>query len=106
MTQLLQRYTNTPGTLGHVRQSDRRLARALYERGVSLELVDAALTIATARRTFRPLDTPPLAAIRSLDYFLPVIEELLDQPPNPSYVRYLADKLCEEGPPHDGTQTD
>lgn len=49
--------------------------------------------IAAARRTFRSAERPPLAPIRALHYFLPVIEELLEQPPAPDYVEYLAGRL-------------
>ena len=40
---VLDLYRRTPGTLGHARPEDRRLAGILYDRGVSLEQVDAAL---------------------------------------------------------------
>jgi hypothetical protein len=33
--------------------------------------------LAATRRLIRPVDSPPLAAIRSLAYFLPVIQEVL-----------------------------
>jgi hypothetical protein len=35
------------------------------------------LVLAAARRLIRPTDRPPLGTIRSLAYFLPVIEEVL-----------------------------
>jgi hypothetical protein len=31
--------------------------------------------------------------VRSLHYFLPVVEEVLEQPPDPGYLQYLAGKL-------------
>jgi hypothetical protein len=31
--------------------------------------------------------------VRTLYYFLPAIEEVVDQPPNPGYIDYLAGKL-------------
>lgn len=31
--------------------------------------------------------------MRTLYYFLPAIEEVVDQPPNPGYIDYLAGKL-------------
>lgn len=72
---------------------DRRCARVLYRRGIPLATVDAALLLATARRTFRSQDRPPLPPVRALHYFLPVIEELLDQPLEPGYASYLARRL-------------
>ena len=41
----------------------------------------------------RPADAPPLGTIRSLAYFLPVIEEVLGTRVNPDYFRYLRQKL-------------
>jgi len=36
------------------------------------------LVLAATRRLIRPTDAPPLGPIRSLAYFLPVIEEVLE----------------------------
>lgn len=68
---------------------DRRLSEQLFDRCVSLELIHAALLLATLRRSARPLDAPGLTPIRSLHYFVPVIDELLATPPDPDYVRYI-----------------
>ena len=45
------------------------------------------------RRLSRPSDLPPLPKIRSLAYFLPVIEELQQQPLPDGYLDYLRLKL-------------
>lgn len=90
---LLRQYLSLPGTPDRVRAADRRCARTLYQRGVSLATAEAALVVAAARRTLRSLERPPLAPIRALHYFLPVIEELLEQPLVPGYVQYLAGRL-------------
>ena len=45
------------------------------------------------RRLVRPAGAPPLGTIRSLAYFLPVIEEVLHLPVNPDYFRYLRQKI-------------
>jgi hypothetical protein len=90
---LLRQYLSLPGTPDRARPADRRCARALYRRGVSLATARAALTVAAARRTFRSPERPPLALIRALHYFLPVIDELLEQPIEPDYVAYLARRL-------------
>ena len=47
----------------------------------------------TLRRLLRPQDLPPLSPVRSLAYFLPVIEELLANPAPDSYLEYLRSKL-------------
>ncbi len=49
--------------------------------------------LAAARRLIRPADAPPLGTIRSLAYFLPAIEEVLDLRVSPDYFQYLRQKL-------------
>jgi len=94
---VLERYRRTPGTLGHARSEDRRLAGILYDRGVSLDQVEAALLLAAVRRTFRPKDAAPLNLIRSLYYILPLLDEVRLNPPDPGYLRYLRSKLDQQG---------
>jgi hypothetical protein len=88
-------YRSTPGTLGHVRTSDRRLARQLFDDGVHLDVVRAALILAASRRQLRPPDAPSLEPIRSLFYFRPVINEILRRPIDPLYLDYLERRLAE-----------
>ena len=75
--QVLEVYRHTPGTTGKVRGADRLVAAQLQQRGVPLKAVENALVLAMARRLLRPATGPPLATVRSLAYFLPVIEEVL-----------------------------
>ena len=49
--------------------------------------------LAATRRLIRPVDAPPLGTIRSLAYFLPVIEEVLELRVTPDYFQYLRSKL-------------
>ena len=90
---LLEAYRATPGTSGAVRRPDRLLAAQLYERGVSLEAVENALVLAATRRMIRPAGAAPLGSIRSLAYFSPVIEEVLQLPVSQEYFQYLRHKL-------------
>ena len=90
---VLECYRCAPGTTGYTRQSDRQLANHLYDRMVSASVVEAAIILATARRVLRPPDYPPLAPIRSLHYFLPVIEEITAAPLAPDYLDYLRGKI-------------
>jgi hypothetical protein len=90
---LIAAYCRTSGTLHRARPADRRLAAELHDRGVPLEIVASALLLATARRTLRPETAPPLEPVRSLHYYLPVIEELLARPPAAGFLRHLADTL-------------
>ena len=64
-----------------------------YQRGVPLEVVENAFVLAAARRLMRPADAPPLGTIRSLAYFPPVIEEVLQLRVSPEYFQYLRHKL-------------
>ena len=90
---LLDAYRATPGTCGSVRRTDRMLAAQLHERGVPIEAVENALVLAAARRLVRPAGAPPLNTIRSLAYFLPVIEEVLHLEVGPEYFQHVRNKL-------------
>lgn len=68
---------------------DRQLAEQLFDRGLELPTIEAAFLLAMARRTRRDPQAPTLPAIRSLAYFLPIIEEVLQQMPDPGYLDYL-----------------
>ena len=91
--QVLEAYRSTPGTAGVVRRADRLFAAQLYDRGVPLPAVENALILAAARRSARPADAPPLGTIRSLAYFAPVIEEVLQLKVGPEYFQHLRNKL-------------
>jgi len=97
--QVLEAYRKTPGKMGTVRRADRLLAAQLYHRGLSVKVVENALVLAATRRLIRPTDAPPLGTIRSLAYFLPVIEEVLSSHVNPEYFEYLRYKLARTAPP-------
>jgi hypothetical protein len=90
---LLEVYRSTPGTAGMVRRPDRLFAAQLHERGVPLETVENALLLAAARRSVRPANAPPLGTIRSLAYFSPVIEEVLQLKVGQEYFQHLRNKL-------------
>ena len=90
---VLDAYRKTPGTMETVRPPDRLVAAQLHQRGVPLMAVENAFLLAAARRLTRPAGSPPLGAIRSLAYFLPVIEEVLSLRVNPDYFRYLRGKI-------------
>ena len=75
--QVLEAYRKTPGTMGTVRRADRTVAAQLFQRGLPVQVIENALVLAATRRLIRPPDAQPLGAIRSLAYFLPVIEEVL-----------------------------
>jgi hypothetical protein len=86
---ILQLYLELPDTPSRARPHDRRLAQQLNDQGLDLALIETALLLATARRTERSPSAAPLGPIRSLSYFLPVIEELRRNPPPDGYLAYL-----------------
>ena len=91
--QVLEAYRKTPGTMGTVRRPDRALASQLFQRGVAVSVIENAFVLAATRRLMRPTDAPPLGTIRSLAYFLPVIEEVQGLRVSPDYFQYLRQKL-------------
>ena len=91
--QILEAYRKTPGTAGTIHRPDRVLAEQLYQRGVSVSMIENAFVLAASRRLMRPTDAPPLGPIRSLAYFLPVIEEVLELAVSTDYFQYLRHKI-------------
>jgi hypothetical protein len=89
---VLNLYGELPDTPPRTNPHDQRQARTWFDRGVSLTVVEAALLLASLRR-IRPPGAPPLPRIRSLAYFQPVIEELVENPVPEGYVQYLRVKL-------------
>jgi len=90
---VLDAYRATPGTRGVVRKPDRAFALKLHARGVPLAAIENAFVLAAARRLARPADAPRLGSIRSLAYFGPVIDEVLDSTAGQTYYDYLRHRL-------------
>ena len=90
---LLDLYLRLPDTPRRLSRFDLRLVRQLWERQIPLTTVETAFLLASSRRAARRPDAMPLGPIRSLHYFMPVIEELLAQPLPESYLAYLRRKV-------------
>lgn len=86
-------YIDLPDTPWRSSVQDQRQARAWFDRAVPLSVVETAFLLASLRRATRPSDVPPLPRIRSLAYFQPIIDELLEQPASDGYLHYLRHKL-------------
>ena len=93
VSSVLTLYVDLPDTPLRANTQDQRQARSWYDRGVPLSVVEASLLLASLRRLARPPGVPPLPRIRSLAYFQPVIEELLESPVPDGYLEYLRFKL-------------
>jgi hypothetical protein len=94
---ILEAYRETPGTTGFVRKADRLVASGLFERGIPLMTIKNALCLAAARRVIRPKDALPLQTVRSLAYFLSVVDEVLETQMGQEYFDYLRSKLRTVG---------
>jgi hypothetical protein len=89
----LKLYLQLPETPLRPSDNDRRTAEMLYARGIRLATIESALLMASIRRLVRSPDLPPLSPIRSLAYFLPVVEEILFNPVPDDYLAYLRKKV-------------
>ena len=90
---LLDLYLRLPDTPCRVSRHDGRLVQQLWKRRIPLITVETAFFLASVRRAARRPDVIPLGPIRSLHYFLPVIEELLANTVPESYLTYLRNKV-------------
>ena len=104
---LLDLYLRLPDTPCRVSRHDGRLVQQLWERGIPLTTAETALLLASLRRANRRSDALPLGPIRSLHYFLPVIEELLHTPlpHGDAYLAYLRSKTRLRPVPDRATST-
>ena len=93
LSAVLKLYLDLPETPSRAGLHDRKSAVALHARGIKLVTVESALLLASLRRLGRPPNMPPLSPIHSLAYFLPVIQELLDNPVSDEYRDYLRMKM-------------
>jgi hypothetical protein len=92
---LLDLYLRLPDTPCRVSGHDGRLVQQLWERQIPLTTVETAFLLASVRRAARRPTALPLGPIRSLHYFLPVIEELLHTPLHhgEAYLAHLRSKV-------------
>lgn len=89
----LSLYLYLPETPLKASSNDRQTTANLHARGISLATIESALLLASIRRLTRSPELPPLSHIRSLAYFLPVIEEILLNPVPKGYLEYLRKKV-------------
>jgi hypothetical protein len=90
----LKLYLEIPDTPSKANPYDKKCAVELYMRGVKLTTIESALLLASLRRLNRPPNLPPLSPIRSLAYFFPVIQEILEHPIPVDYLAYLRRKVA------------
>jgi hypothetical protein len=86
-------YLRLPETPRRLSRFDLRLVHQLWERQIPLPVIETAFLLATIRRAARRPGALPLGSIRSLHYFIPIVDELLAHPVPESYLTYLRSKV-------------
>jgi hypothetical protein len=90
-------FISLPGTAQRASRRDRQVAISMHHNGITLEQLKNAMMLAAARRSLPKTPGPPLGLIRSLSYFVPVIEEIRESPLDQDYIAYLRAKLGMAG---------
>jgi hypothetical protein len=93
VTDVLNLYRQLPETPSKINPNDRKIATELHQHRIPMYTIESAFLLGSVRRLSRSPDMLPLSPIRSLAYFLPVIQELLDNPISDNYADYLRLKL-------------
>jgi hypothetical protein len=93
---LVDLYLRLPDTPRRLSRHDLRLVHQLWQRRIPLATLETALLLAVVRRATRRPGAIPLGPIRSLHYFLPLVEELLQTPLRygDTYLAYLRSKVA------------
>jgi hypothetical protein len=86
-------YVELPDTPSRASPLDEAWARRFFQRDIPFNVVETALLLGSLRRHDRSPNAPPLAGIRSLAYFQPIIDELLQAPVSESYRAALRLKM-------------
>jgi hypothetical protein len=86
---VIELYRRFAGQHIRPRCADRELAAAWHRAGIPLDLIETAMLLTLTRRLARPSNAVPLQPIRSLHYFIPVLDEVVSQPLAESYIAYL-----------------
>lgn len=90
---VLDLYLQLPQTPSRYSRLDRHLALDWYQQQIPISVVETAFLLASARRLVRNQTARPLGPIRSLHYFLPVLDEVRRTQLPSSYLRYLRRKV-------------
>jgi len=90
---VLSQYCRLSATTGLVCRRDRKTVVELFEGGVPLAAIEAAFSLETIRRNLRSPHAPPLRLIRSLRYFVPIINQILTNPPDLGHLHYLSFRI-------------
>ena len=86
---VLRLYRLLPDTPHQGHNRDRAIVDQLFDDDVPFSTVEAALLLGTARRACRDPELPRLDTIRSIAYFLPILQQISTTPPPAGYLDYL-----------------
>jgi len=86
-------YIRLPDTPVKPSYYDRITASAFFDRNITLHIIETALLLAWIRRHSRNQNQTALQPVRSLAYFVPVIQELSQSPMPDGYLQYLRLKV-------------
>jgi hypothetical protein len=95
VTAVRDMFLDTGCTRGKFGIGDEKSARAMKERGVSLELVQEALLLGACRKFDSWLNEGSPEPIGSLAYFEGLLSEIRDRPLAPGYREYLHTKVAQ-----------
>jgi hypothetical protein len=91
VNRVIDLYIGAPDTADMPRDTDCTIAGAMYDAGISLEIVEFAFHIAFLRRYLPNLERVGYSPeIRSLAYFRAVIDSLTSTERDPAYMAYIA----------------
>ena len=86
---VLSLYLMLPDTPHKPLYNDRLTASGFFAQQIPMNTIEAALLLASLRRLSRQDEQPPLLPVRSLAYFVPVIQEVTATPLPDEYLQYL-----------------
>lgn len=93
INRILKKYLQVHDTPDSCNRSEYQLAERLFEQGIRAEDVETAILLATVRRVCRSINLSQLNPIRSLNYFVPVIYEVVQESYPHEYLQYLEKKI-------------
>ena len=89
LRKVIDSYLDSRDTPSKARRLDWAIATTFYHKDIPHATIAHAIRLATLRRHRRDAQLKQLEPIRSLAYFRPLIEHLLNEPPDPGYVEYV-----------------
>ena len=89
LEQVIESYLASPDTPSRAGRRDWAIAGSFYQRGIALETIRHAVSLATLRRHRRAPSDRPLEPVVSLAYFRPLVNHLHEVPLEPDYVAYV-----------------